>query len=133
MSRIRASDQLKALQQRHLELKKSYQQHQQQRRALLLRDGLLNAMCESLSFMQLTLACGYNAQPDAQAEQQEDQAPCNSQEQRRASDDLVRDETKFGELLKSEVELLEQLNDKKGLGGQSLAQLLEPEEGTISP
>ena len=116
MSRIRATDQLRALQARAQELQQDVAAQQISRRQLLIRDGLLHCMCESLSFIQLSLASSIYC-------------PAQQQEQQQAARE---EEARFGQLLQSEVQLLEQLSSKQHLGvSQPLAQVLVPEEGTI--
>jgi hypothetical protein len=77
-------------------------------------------MCESLSFIQLCLASSIYSPAEQQGQQQ--------QQQHREG------EARFGQLLQSEVKLLEQLSSNKHLGvSQPLAQVLVAEEGTICP
>ncbi len=86
MSRVRVSDQLRALQQQHNHLQELHRGLQQQRRTLLLRQALLSAWCDSMTFIQLSLGM---QEPEAAVEEE---AP------------------KFSVLLKQEVQLLNKLN-----------------------
>jgi hypothetical protein len=145
MSRLRPSETLKALKERHSALCQELQSQVETRRALLIKDGLLNAMCESLSLIQLTIACGYSGprhdQPGlaGSAEHNSSSPPPQQQQASRPlhqqSDVTGEDHHKFDELLRSEVQLLQLLTTKSELGNsqQTLAQLLQPDEGTISP
>lgn len=138
MSRLRPSETLRCLKERHSQLCQEWKNQVDTRRALLIRYGLLNAMCQSLSFIQLAIACGYSEPHQEQllgTQQQQQQQQQTSKPMHQQQDLTELDQQKFDELLKSEVKLLQQLTTKSQLGEcqQTLAQLLQPEEGTISP
>lgn len=112
MSYSRTSKQLKELQLRAAELQQQYRELAAGKRALHIRNGLLSAMCDALCFIQIKLACTYSS---SQVEQEGGAA-------------------QFGELLETEVKLLQQLSTKTEPGDSHLlAQLLQPEAGTIAP
>lgn len=95
MARVRVSDQLRALQQQHDTLVQQHRGLQQQRRLLLLRQGLLNAWCDSMTFIQVSLAM---QQPEPAVEEEA---------------------AKFSVLLEQEVQLLQKLNSSTLLNGCS--------------
>lgn len=112
MSRLRAADQLRALQARQAELRQELTELSASKRALLLRNALLSSWCDALSYIQLV---GGIQQPDG----------------------LVTDAgaDRFEQLLAVEVQLLQQLTSKGGSLGShmSLEQLLQPDSSTIAP
>lgn len=105
MSRFRLSDQVKALQQKHEQLRHEVEALVRARRALLLRHALLSAWCDSLSFLQLRLA---------------------------ASADIGTGQ--FEQLLQKEMDLLQQLTGSENIPvSQRLEALVQPEVDTIAP
>jgi hypothetical protein len=115
MSHARASKQLKDLRLRAAGLQVQLDDLAASRRALSIRNGLLAAMCDSLCFLQIRLAC--SAPGPQQVAEQED---ASTQD--------------FQELLGTEFKLLQQLSTESELGGcQPLDQLLQPEPGSLAP
>jgi len=109
MSRFRLSDQVKALQQKHEQLRHEVAALVRAKRALLLRHALLSAWCDSLSFLQLRL-CSHPA----------------------ASADIGTGQ--FELLLQKEVDLLQQLTGSEDVPvSQRLEALVQPEVETIAP
>lgn len=106
MSRLRLSDQLKALQQQHLDLRRQVVQLRQSHRHLLLRQALLHTWCDSMALLVELVS----QQPDYSLE--------GSLEQ----------------LMGQEVDLLQQLSTPEQASQQpTLSALMEPEMQTISP
>ncbi len=84
--KFRLTDQLRALQQQHGHLLELQRGLQQQRRTLLLRQALLSAWCDSMTFVQLSMAL---QEPEAAVQEEAPQ---------------------FSVLLEQEVQLLNKLN-----------------------
>jgi len=123
MSYARPSQQLKELQQRAAELQVELRQLNRSNRHLCIRSGLLSAMCDALCFIQITLACGYSGSQTEEPGKAGSEAPGEGVSA-----------AQFGVLLESERQLLQQLSAKAELHeSQPLAQVLEPEPGTIAP